>query len=398
MKTNSIIEPVGGKTMNNGKISVAMIEPVGGHGGMDYYDFGLCDGLLKAGCSVSLYTCDKTKQPAIPGLSFHPFFCGIYGNNASWVRALRYLVAILRTMARAAAVGERICHFHFFHGGIIDVFSVLLAKLFLRKVIITVHDVESFGGSMLPAGIVGAIYGLADCLIVHNQVCRAEVMSVLRVSPGKIQIVPHGNYLHMIGGAFGKAEAQRSLGIDAEKKIILFFGQIKEVKGLEVLLKAMPSVVDEQSDAILLIAGRPWRSDFMAYEAMMDRIGIRDHCISHIRYIPDEAVPLYYSACDLVVLPYRRIYQSGVVLMAMSYGKAVLVSDLPGMTEIVTHGENGFVFCEGSDQDLASKINEALGDSQRCEQTARRGLEYVRNNHDWGQIGRMTASVYGSIA
>lgn len=384
--------------MSNVQISVAMIEPVGGHGGMDYYDFGLCDGLLKAGCRVSLYTCDKTKQPAIPGLSFHPFFCGIYGKNAAWLRALRYLVAILRTMVRAAAVGEHICHFHFFHGGIIEVFSVLLAKLFLRRVVITVHDVESFGASVLPARMVGAIYGLADCLIVHNQVCRGEMMSALRVSPGKIRIVPHGNYLHMIGGAFNKADARRSLGIDAAKKIILFFGQIKEVKGLEVLLKAMPSVVSEQPEAVLLIAGRPWRSDFMAYEAMMDSIGIRDHCISHIRYIPDEEVPLYYSACDLVALPYRRIYQSGVVLMAMSYGKAVMVSDLPGMTEIVTHGENGFVFCEGSDQDLAAKITEALRDGVRSEQTARRGLKYVQDNHDWVQIGRITASLYGSIA
>jgi glycosyltransferase involved in cell wall biosynthesis len=301
-------------------------------------------------------------------------------------------------MVRAASVGERICHFHFFHGGVIEVFSVLLAKLFLRKVIITVHDVESFGASMLPARVAGAIYGLAHCLIVHNQVCRSEVMAALRVSSEKIRIVPHGNYLHMIGGVFDKAEAQRALGIDAEKKIILFFGQIKEVKGLEVLLKAMPSVVAEQPDAVLLIAGRPWRSDFANYEAMMEQIGIRDCCISHIRYIPDEEVPLYYSACDLVALPYWRIYQSGVVLMAMSYGKAVLVSDLPGMTEIVTHGENGFVFCQGSDQDLASKINEALGDGQRSEQTARRGLKYVQNHHDWVQIGRMTAGVYANCA
>src|ERR1035438_6572801 len=73
------------------EISVAIIEPVGGHGGAHYYDFGLCRGLLVAGCRVSLYTCDETADPAIPGLCFHPFYQRIYGQGNRWLRGLRFV-------------------------------------------------------------------------------------------------------------------------------------------------------------------------------------------------------------------------------------------------------------------------------------------------------------------
>lgn len=383
--------------MNIRNISVAIVEPVGGHGGMDFYDFGLCGGLVKAGCRVSLYTCDKTKSPAIPGLLFYPIYKGIYGSSASWLRAFRFLVASLKIIVRVVFSGQKICHFHFFHGGVTEVLGLLLAKLFLRKVVITVHDVESFGESFFSPRTVGSIYGLSDCIIVHNQMCRAEIIEKLGVSPNKVRIVPMGNYLYMMGDVYGKNEAKRLLGIDVSKKLILFFGQIKEVKGLELLIKAMPAVLVGQPDTVLLIAGRPWRSDFSYYEELMDRLGVRDHCISHIRFIPDEEVSLYYGACDVVVLPYRRIYQSAVVLMAMSYGKAVLVSDLPGMTEMVSDGENGFVFRQGCDDDLALKLSTILNDDALREQVAMNGLEYVRRNHDWSFIGEVTAKLYESV-
>jgi D-inositol-3-phosphate glycosyltransferase len=176
--------------------------------------------------------------------------------------------------------------------------------------------------------------------------------------------------------------------------VILFFGHIKEVKGLDVLLRAMPAIIAAVPNALLLIGGRPWRADFSWYEAMMDELGIRERCVAHIRYISDEEMPLYYGAADLVVLPYRRIYQSAVVLLAMSYGKAVLASDLPAMTDLIRDGENGFLFRQGSHEDLAQKLIAILRDDAMREQVAAQGFDLVSRDYDWSDIGEETAKLY----
>ena len=131
-----------------------------------------------------------------------------------------------------------------------------------------------------------------------------------------------------------------------------------------------------------------------AYEALIRKLGIRDHLVLHSRFIPHEEVASYYAAADVVVLPYRRIYQSGVVLMAMSYRRPVVVSDLPGMTEIVRDGENGFVFASGSSAQLAKRLVEILGDDESRARVAAAGFEYVSREHDWSRIGQMTAEAY----
>jgi D-inositol-3-phosphate glycosyltransferase len=68
-----------------------MVEPVGGHGGMDYYDFGLCEGLSKTGTQVTLYTCDETRQGDVASCETRLPYRRIYGDDPAWLRGLRYL-------------------------------------------------------------------------------------------------------------------------------------------------------------------------------------------------------------------------------------------------------------------------------------------------------------------
>jgi glycosyltransferase involved in cell wall biosynthesis len=83
--------------------------------------------------------------------------------------------------------------------------------------------------------------------------------------------------------------------------------------------------------------------------------------------------------------------------MAMSYRKAVVVSNLPGMTEMVTDGENGYVFVSGSDVSLSEQLIRALRDDDGREKTALNALDYIRENNDWEQIGKKTAALYRSV-
>lgn len=378
--------------------SVALIEPVGGHGGMDYYDLGLCQGLLNDGWEVGWYTCSQTSEPTLKSVGFHPVYKGIWGKANKYLRAGRYLTGSLSALSKASSSGEKIVHFHFFHGATEELMLLLLAKLYGRKIVVTVHDVESFAGTGAPAsGIVSRIYGLADKFIVHNEVSRRELIQALGADPAKISVIPHGNYLSSIHGVPAAAEARETLGIRPESKVVLFFGQIKEVKGVDLLLEAMPAVAAAIPEVVLVIAGRPWKNDFAAYQEQIDRLHLKDRVRLHIRFIPDDEVATFYAAADVVVLPYRRIYQSGVVLLAMSYGKAVLVSDLPGMTEIVTDQTNGYSFPTGDAAALGTSLIHILQNDSFREAAAMQGLDYVSTRHDWNQIGHATGEVYQSL-
>ncbi len=180
--------------------------------------------------------------------------------------------------------------------------------------------------------------------------------------------------------------------------MILFFGQIKEVKGLDVLIEAMPEILREHPGTLLVVAGKVWKDDFRQYQARIEELGISANCVLHIRYVPDSEVKNYYAAADVVALPYRRIYQSGVLLMAMSYGKPAIASDIAGMTEVVSDGVNGYIFPSGNSTALAAKLSDALSNPEELRLVGERALMHVREHNDWIRIGHMTADFYRSVS
>jgi glycosyltransferase involved in cell wall biosynthesis len=174
----------------------------------------------------------------------------------------------------------------------------------------------------------------------------------------------------------------------------LFFGQIKKVKGLDLLLKALPEVVNKHPKVLVVIAGKVWKDDYSAYRKIIEESGLQDYCIERIHYISNEEVPLYFASADLVVLPYRKIYQSGVLLMAMSYAKPVLAADLDGMREIIRDNETGFLFRQGNARALSERIQQVLQNPAEMDRIALKGYEHVRSNFSWEGIGARTAECY----
>ena len=144
--------------------------------------------------------------------------------------------------------------------------------------------------------------------------------------------------------------------------------------------------------------GSPPKWHFARYQELIDRYELADVTSLHIRYIPDDEIPAYYGAADIVVLPYRKIYQSGVLLMAMSFGVPVLTSDLPGMSEVITEGENGFMFRSGDAVDLAERLVAVLADVQgrdRVIECARQDM--MGSRFSWDAIGAQLKVVYRDV-
>jgi D-inositol-3-phosphate glycosyltransferase len=381
--------------MSRRRLSVSVIEPVGGHSGMDYYDLGLCWGLAKAGVNVSLYSCDETRMPN-DSFAMVPSYRAIYGPDPSWRRGLRYVRGTLLALLGSLRSGAEICHLHFFHVGPLEFLNVVLARLLGLRIVVTAHDVQTFVPHLSVPHLAQRAYRIADVVIAHNKIAREELIKHFRISSERIAVIPHGNYLHVIDDHLTRDMARTRLGLPPAANVLLFFGQIKEVKGLDVLLRALPDIIERHPGTLLVIAGREWKDDFSKYWRIVHENGLERNCVTHIRHIPSSEVPVFYRAADLVVLPYRKIYQSGVLLMAMSYEKPVLASDLPGMTEIVRDGETGFLFSSGSSEALSRKTNEILADPGRMQLVGSNGFRLIESDYSWQRIGELTAECYQS--
>lgn len=380
----------------NKNIDVAMIEPVGGHGGMNYYDFGLCRGLSSSGCKVILYTSEETT--AIKGLPFEvkKTFKRVWSNAPKVVRAIRFVHCLFISLKDARKNGLTIIHYHFFNYTLLERVCISFASLYGFKIIVTAHDVESFTGNS-DIDAVRRILVRVDRVIAHNMISKKELIEKISLPESLIRVVPIGNHLDRISGLPDKKIAREKLGLLKTDKVILFFGQIKKVKGLDILLQALPEVIKKYPELKLLVAGRVWKDSFSYYENIINENGMVDSVISHIRYIPDIDVAYYYRSADLVVLPYRRIYQSDVLLMALSYTLPVLVSDIPGMTEIIRDRENGYIFESENVASLSLKLADILNKSDELNKVGQAGYKTVEKEHDWNKIGAMTSKIYEEV-
>ena len=375
-------------------IRVAVIEPVGGHGGMNLYDYSLCRGIVTAGVEATLYTCDKTDEKGDESFPVKRPYRNIYGASRAWLRGLRFLRGSIQALADARRSGHQIAHFHFFHVGMLELFNVLLARAMGLQVVITAHDVEAFKEGLSVPLFVHWVYRAARRVIAHSQVAKRELIQGLGIDEAKIDVILHGNYLDSIEHGITRKMAREHFGIPADKRVLLFFGQIKDVKGLDVLLEGFSLALANDANLHLLIGGRVWKTDFSKYQDIIDRRGLAPHCTLQIRYIADAEVPYFHRCADLVVLPYLRIYQSGVALMAMSYGNPVLVSDIEGLLEVVSDGDTGFVFRSLDPHHLAVRLGEIFATPGHRARIAQEGLRTVSARNDWGRLGEQSRDCY----
>ncbi|PPD54713.1 MAG: glycosyl transferase [Methylotenera sp.] len=378
-------------------VSVALIEPVGSHGGMDYYDSGLSGGLVSQGVPVAWYTCDSSVPCGNIPFEMKHTFVGIWGKDSAWLRGLRYVRGLFASLSDSRSRGANVAHFHFFHIGPLEFLGVLLSRLYGLKVVATIHDVESFKPGLTSTKLRSITYNLCSRLIVHNRVSCEELVSRCDVAKEVVRIIPHGSYLGLVSPAIARDKARTMLGLPLDSKVILFFGQIKEVKGLDVLIEAVGKNLKELEPVTLVIAGKVWKDSFSKYQVLIDQHNINNICSLHIRYIPDDELSAFYSAADIIVLPYHRIYQSGVLLMAMSFGVPVLASDLLGMREIVTDGENGFLFPAGDAEDLGKVLIRVLNDKKLLDKVAEKARIDMLTKFGWGEIAHKTIQVYKEV-
>ena len=160
------------------------------------------------------------------------------------------------------------------------------------------------------------------------------------------------------GTAVERTEACQKIGIDPTEKYTLFFGLIRDYKGLDMLLEAWARWQPEGRK--LLVAGEFYASR-EKYISLIEQLGLKDRVVLHEGFIADEDVRYYFSASDCLVLPYRSATQSGVTQIAYNFSVPMLVTNVGGLPEIVPNERVGLV-CEPTIDGILENLKRIYGD------------------------------------
>lgn len=385
-------------------MKISMIELVSSHGGMNYYDYGLMAALANQGHEVTLFTSSELKFDISnnKNLNVDLVYSGLFTSHTKLTKIMKFIQGTYQAIHKTKKNGCRIVHFQIFSITFLELFVVWLCKRNKLKVIVTVHDVESFSKKNSKR-IAEEFYKRTDSLVVHNKISYDTLVEFLRKIPNSegliknCNIVHHGSYIGLLPQKIDKAKAKVNFNLSSNTFVFLFFGQIKKVKGLEILLEAYSKLLKGTSKKVmLLIAGKVWKDDFSIYEKIILENNLTEYIHMDIKYIPDEDIVNYYSAADCLVLPYKKIFQSGVLLMAQSYNIPVIVSNLQGMTEIIDDGENGFVFESENSDSLCKKMCDVLNYSN-LEGILEKSYAKLEKEYDWNTIASQQVVIMKAI-
>lgn len=196
---------------------------------------------------------------------------------------------------------------------------------------------------------------------------------------------PHVTLYHPLYSHFGETiprlEAEDALGLQHGKKNILFFGLIRQYKGLDILLKAFREL---GTDYQLIIAGEPY-GPFDSYQEIIDGSPNRDAIKVIPKYIKDSEVKLYFSAADLTVLPYRSATQSGISSVSYHFEVPMVVTDVGGLKETIGDTGTGIVAGKVTPECILKEIERYFSDpsiGERCRESIRREKERL----SWGRF------------
>jgi glycosyltransferase involved in cell wall biosynthesis len=190
---------------------------------------------------------------------------------------------------------------------------------------------------LLDTRLTKIFFGFIDSFIVLSKKVENELLSF--IPEAKYKYSPHPIY-SIFNNTLSKEQAKAELKL-ATKKVLLFFGLIREYKGLDILINAMEKIKTELEDYTLLIVGECYENE-NKYTDLIKKAGITDNVKCHYSFIPDNEVGKYFSAADVVVLPYKTASQSGIVQIAYHFDTPVIVSNVGGLPEIVDEGKTGY--------------------------------------------------------
>jgi len=328
------------------------------------YDRALCAALAEEGLEVELLTRPfrhGETPPATPGYALRE---EVFGDSRSHP---------LRMLALGRHARGEVLHFQWLP--LQELGQLLLPRG--RPTVLTAHDVLPRAPRRFQAAAQRRLYARVDAVVAHTEHSRGR-LAALGIAQEKLHVIPHGAFTHLRG-----VLPARPVELPAPMRpVALFFGLLRPYKGLDVLLDAWRGLGD---DAELWVVGNPR----MALPPLP--VGVR----LVARYVTEAEAAWCFARAAVVVLPYRQVEGSGVLFTALGLGKATLVSDVGGFSELgaaVAH------VAPGDPDALRSELTRLLGDPDAREVLELRAAHAADTTFAWGPIARAHRALYEKLA
>lgn len=380
-----------------------------GAGQVDYM-YGLVSGLAhNKADEIDVLDVDLTSDifQTFSNVNYHPVFRVLPRSSPFYSKATNTLRFYSLQIWFLISKKARIVHFQWLDRFIyVDrIVLPLIARLSGHRVVLTVHNInagkrdkrDSFGNRMS----LKILYHLANRLIVHTEKSKEELMAEFPIKESKIAVIKHGMNNRVTISGLSASQARKQLQINEQEKVVLFFGNIDYYKGLDILLDSFREMPEKfLSETRLLIAGNSKSPEYSALiQKKIEAPEIRDRVSASFGYIRDEDVEMYFMAADCIVLPYRNIYQSGVIFMAYTFGLPLIVADIGNFRNDMVEGETGFLI----NMDEPAQVGKTLlkyfdsGMYRNLPETREKIKNWAWQNYSWDQIGAETRKLYESI-
>ncbi|MCD8179533.1 MAG: glycosyltransferase family 4 protein [Tannerellaceae bacterium] len=357
------------------------------------YTFSLARALLRQ--NVDIVVCG-IEDDNVSAYADVPYFAGFrsYSKEKGYLRkVLSYQKSWERIVQYCKDEKMDIVHVQWYIFSPLDwMYHQKLRKMGIR-IVTTIHDLLPFNKRFYDFYFHKKIYSHADKVINQARSNEQILQKDFAVPAGRVSYIPHGHYMDYVENAT-REESRELLKISQDRPVVLFFGQIKKVKGVDVLIRAMREVKVQYNDVLLLIAGKVWKDDYSIYQKLIEELGLQDTVRSDIKFIPDEEIKYYFNAADIVALPYLQIYQSGVVLLAYAYEKPIVATSEGEFLTVVKDRETGLLVNAGNSRELAEAICYYLDDMEKANEMARKGKADLSVRLSWDSIAGQVKALY----
>lgn len=306
---------------------------------------------------------------------------------SSWIKAYKKL-----------AKGD-IIHLHWVSPQMAPLYLVILKlnRMFAKKpVLITCHNIEPHEHSKIEKALIKSCFSMADYFVVHAEQNKARLINEYGKSPDNVFVIHHGPFDFFTKWKDGN-NLREQLEISKEAPVLLFFGYIREYKGLKYLVHALPYILKENPGAKLIIAGELWIKwkplrDFLFRNKIEKSVFLFPH------YIPDDEVHRFFGAADICVLPYHNSEQtiSGPLLVSLAFGKPTVVCSVGGIKEVIKNNENGILIEGGNPNLIADSVNNLISNKALQGKLSKNALK-TSKRFSWRQVGKEYIDVYKSI-
>ena len=375
-----------------------------------HYAYGVATALIAKGLSLDIIGGDNLESPEWHGKPLVRFLNlrGDMREDASLPKKiLRIFIYYIRLILYAATAKPNI--FHILWNNKFETFDrvplMFYYKLLGKKVLLTVHNVNArtrdSNDTWFNRLSLKIQYRLVDHLFVHTERMKRDLIEQFDVAASAISVIPYGINNAVPDMNLKPGDARRQLRIPESDRVILFFGNIAPYTGLEYLIDAFEKVMARGGAYRLIIAGKPKNCESygnVVLESLKRHVN-RERILLKIEYIPDDQTEVYFKAADVLVLPYRYIYQSGVLFLGYNFGLPTIATDVGSLREDIIEGKTGFICRPEDAPDLARVIETYFASDLYRSLTSRRQeiQAYARERHSWGVVGMLTRNVYQKV-